>query len=136
MMSMFHNGLLRTMKANYRIQAEDLRVIRPLVNVRERELRAFAEKVTFPVIVDNCPACFSAPKERYRMKTLLASQEHLYPSLFASVMRSIQPFISISAAIRDEEEVEAERPVDACSGGVCPRPGSSLPRTVAGATQE
>jgi tRNA 2-thiocytidine biosynthesis protein TtcA len=34
-MSAFHNGVLRTMKANYTIDKGDLRVIRPLVYARE-----------------------------------------------------------------------------------------------------
>lgn len=34
-MSSFHNGALRTMKANYTIDKGDLRVIRPFVYVRE-----------------------------------------------------------------------------------------------------
>ena len=42
MMSSFHNGLLRTMKANYKIQAGDLRVIRPLVFCREKLFKDFA----------------------------------------------------------------------------------------------
>lgn len=40
----------------------DLRVIRPLVYVREVHLRAFADSVHLPVIAENCPACFEAPK--------------------------------------------------------------------------
>ncbi|KAK3696713.1 hypothetical protein QZH41_013068, partial [Actinostola sp. cb2023] len=62
LMSAFHNGLLRTMKANYTVQEGDLRVIRPLVFVREKELRQFADKAKLPVIAENCPACFEAPK--------------------------------------------------------------------------
>ena len=40
----------------------DLRVIRPFVYVRERDLRSFAASVKLPVIPENCPACFEAPK--------------------------------------------------------------------------
>ena len=123
-MSVFHNGRLRTMKANYTVKEGDLRVIRdemtlvqlllvaqnsdnmvkvnaqttwqnkyfiyqharvepesrprnvlrPLVYVRERELREFAEREGLPVIPENCPACFESPKERHRTKQLLAQQ--------------------------------------------------------------
>ncbi len=72
LMSAFHNGTLRTMKANYTIQAGDLRVIRPLVYCREKIFKDFSDSVPLPVIPENCPACFSAPKERHRMKLLLA----------------------------------------------------------------
>lgn len=81
-MSSFHNGQLRTMKANYTIDKGDLRVIRPFVYVRESMLKEFAQKEKLPIIADNCPACFSAPKERHRIKLMLAEQENLFPSLY------------------------------------------------------
>ena len=37
-------------------------MIRPLVYVRERDLNSFAKEVSLPVITENCPACFAAPK--------------------------------------------------------------------------
>jgi len=40
----------------------DLRVIRPFAYVREKSLRQFAESRDLPVIPENCPACFEAPK--------------------------------------------------------------------------
>ncbi|XP_076446986.1 uncharacterized protein LOC143284202 [Babylonia areolata] len=96
MMSLFHNGSLRTMKAHYTVQGGDLRVIRPFVYVREKDLRNFAEKNGLPVIAENCPACFEAPKERHRTKQLLASQEVLFPRLYSSILSAIKPVMSIS----------------------------------------
>ena len=75
LMSAFHGGQLKTMKANYTIDAGDLKVIRPLVYVRERQLIDFAHSAKLPVIADNCPACFSKPTQREAMKQLLAEQE-------------------------------------------------------------
>jgi tRNA(Ile)-lysidine synthase TilS/MesJ len=49
-MSVFHNGRLRTMKACYTCREGDLRIIRPLVYVREQSLRRFAETSNLPVI--------------------------------------------------------------------------------------
>lgn len=46
----------------YIIREGDLRIIRPFVFTRENELRCFAEKSYLPVISENCPACFEAPK--------------------------------------------------------------------------
>eukprot|EP00435_Cladocopium_sp_Y103_P068953 s221_g32.t1 len=77
LMSAFRNGSLRTMKANYAVAAKDLRVCRPLVNVREKTLANFAKENRLPVISDNCPACFAAPKERHRIKIMLSQQESL-----------------------------------------------------------
>ncbi|XP_046666052.1 LOW QUALITY PROTEIN: uncharacterized protein LOC124357947 [Homalodisca vitripennis] len=94
LMSTFHNGRLRSMKAHYYIKERDLRVIRPFVYVRERSLRQFAESRHLPVIPENCPACFEAPKERYRTKQLLAQQEILFPRLFLSLKAALKPLIS------------------------------------------
>ncbi|KAL1459983.1 hypothetical protein WDU94_011925 [Cyamophila willieti] len=94
LMAVFHNGRLRSMKAHYYIRERDLRVIRPFINVREKALRQFAESKKLPVIPENCPACFEAPKERHRTKQLLAQQEILFPKLFSSLRSAIQPLIS------------------------------------------
>ncbi len=63
-MSAFYNGLLNTMKANYEILDRGIRVIRPLVYVREALLRQFAHDSKLPIIEDNCPACFVSPTVR------------------------------------------------------------------------
>jgi selenocysteine lyase/cysteine desulfurase/tRNA(Ile)-lysidine synthase TilS/MesJ len=92
-MSILHNGYLRTMKANYTIDEGDLRVIRPLIYVREKELKKFARENLLPVINENCPACFEMPKERARVKTLLSNQEHLFPDLFHSLETAMRPLM-------------------------------------------
>lgn len=93
MMSLFHGGRLKTMKAHYRIDAGDLRVIRPLVYVRERQTRAYAQASGLPVIVDNCPACFRIPTRRLHFKALLAEQEREHPRLFESILSAMRPFM-------------------------------------------
>jgi tRNA(Ile)-lysidine synthase TilS/MesJ len=95
-MSVFHNGLLRTMKAHYTVTEGDLRVIRPFVYVRERDLRSFAASAKLPVIPENCPACFEAPTERHRTKQLLAAQEILFPNLYQSFQSALKPLMSIN----------------------------------------
>jgi selenocysteine lyase/cysteine desulfurase/tRNA(Ile)-lysidine synthase TilS/MesJ len=96
LMSVFHNGRLRTMKANYLVKEGDLRVIRPFAYVREKQLRLFAESSKLPVIAENCPACFENPKERHRTKQLLAQQELLFPKLYSSLRSALKPVMSIS----------------------------------------
>ena len=93
LMSVFHNGLLRTMKANYTNDAGDIRIIRPLIYCREKLFKDFALKSNLPVIQENCPACFQNPKERQRMKVLLAQQENLFPSLFSSLQKAMFPLM-------------------------------------------
>lgn len=98
LMSFFHNGILRTMKAHYTVKEGDLHVIRPLVHVREKDLRMFASKCQLPVINENCPACFEAPKERHRMKQLLATQELLFPQIYNSMSSAMAPIMGINKA--------------------------------------
>ena len=45
-----------------------MRVIRPFVYVREKDLRQFAESNKLPVIAENCPACFEAPKVSFSIE--------------------------------------------------------------------
>jgi tRNA 2-thiocytidine biosynthesis protein TtcA len=93
MMSMFFGGKLRTMQAHYRIDAGDLRVIRPFAYVRERQTRDFARKAGLPVISENCPACFAVPTQRFVMKQMLAEQENAHPKLFSSLLTAMKPIM-------------------------------------------
>lgn len=93
MLSLFHGGRLKTMKAHYRIDAGDLRLIRPLIYVRERQTRAYAAASGLPVIVDNCPACFRMPTRRMHFKALLAEQERAHPRLLASMLSAMRPLM-------------------------------------------
>ena len=96
LMSVFHNGRLRTMKANYTVKEGDLKIIRPFVYTREKQLRTFAEAKKLPVIAENCPACFESPKERHRVKQVLAQQELLYPRLYWSLKSALHPVMNIN----------------------------------------
>jgi tRNA 2-thiocytidine biosynthesis protein TtcA len=97
-MSLMYQGQMHTMKANYVIDAGDLRVIRPMIYVRERQTRAFAKDAQLPVIVDNCPACYSKPQQRERIKALLADEEVINPQLFANLQRAMSGLISNKGA--------------------------------------
>jgi tRNA(Ile)-lysidine synthase TilS/MesJ len=93
LMSALHNGQMRTMKANYKIEAGDLSVIRPCAYVRELSTKAFAREAKLPVINENCPACFEQPKERARVKQLLAQEESMVPALFFNLKRALMPLM-------------------------------------------
>lgn len=115
LMSMFHGGRLRTMKAHYRNDAGDLRIVRPLVYVRERQLAAFAHAARLPVIQENCPACFTMPTERQRMKRLLATEEAGNKHLFKSLLSAMRPLMGDAEAKRSEHSAPAS-PSDAIAG--------------------
>ena len=116
LMSVFHNGILRTMKANYLNDKGDIRIIRPLIYCREKLFKDFALKANLPVIQENCPACFQNPKERQRMKVLLAQQENLFPSLFSSLQKAMIPLMkgNINDLIKgkDKDKDKKEEKID------------------------
>jgi tRNA 2-thiocytidine biosynthesis protein TtcA len=95
LMSAFYAGRLQTMKAHYRIRAGDLRVIRPLVYVRERQLAEFARSAGLPVVPDSCPACFRAPTEREHVAAILAAEEAHRPTLFRNLLSAMRPLMGI-----------------------------------------
>jgi tRNA 2-thiocytidine biosynthesis protein TtcA len=93
LMSAFHGGQLRTMKACYTNDAGDVRIIRPLVYARERQTAAFAQEAQLPVVPDSCPACFDMPTQRQHMKELLAREEREHKGLFKNLLTALKPLM-------------------------------------------
>jgi tRNA 2-thiocytidine biosynthesis protein TtcA len=114
LMSAFHGGRLQTMKAHYVTDAGDLRVIRPLVYVRERQTAAFAQQAGLPVIVENCPACFDMPTQRQQMKMLLGEQERLNPRLFKTLLSTLRPLMA--KGLPETDETGGLKPARRASG--------------------
>ena len=98
LMSAFHGGQLRTMKANYTNQDGDIRIIRPMIYVRERQTTEFSQEFSLPIIPDSCPACFDMPTQREHMKKLLAEQESHNSGLFKSLKTTLSPLYSVNDA--------------------------------------
>ncbi|MET0067310.1 MAG: ATP-binding protein [Candidatus Thiodiazotropha sp.] len=93
MMSLFHGGQLRTMKAHYLNDAGDIRIIRPLVYCRESQTSSFAVSAGLPIIPDSCPACFTKPTQRAYMKQMLAREEGGNRHLFANMLHAMKPLM-------------------------------------------
>ena len=93
MMSMCHNGKIQTMKAHYINDVKDLRIIRPLVYVRERQLADFAASADLPIIADSCPACYSMPTEREHFKQWLLTEEKRTPNLYKNLLSAMKPML-------------------------------------------
>ena len=98
LMSAFQGGQLRTMKANYVNQDGDIRIIRPMIYVREHQTTDFSKENYLPVIPDSCPACFDMPTEREHIKQLLAKEETHNNGLFNSLKAALTPLYSIKEA--------------------------------------
>ncbi|CAI2347494.1 unnamed protein product [Caenorhabditis sp. 36 PRJEB53466] len=103
----FQNGNLSTMKAQYTTKDGALRVIRPLVMVREKALRNFAEEKNLPIVAENCPACFNQATERHRVKQMLAQQELIFPDLFHSLRSALRPLLLVDSAVTSEMRAQA-----------------------------
>jgi len=107
LLSAFYGGQLRTMKACYQNDASDIRVIRPLVYVREHQTAAFAKTARLPVIPDSCPACFQMPTQRQHMKTLLAAEEKNNTLLFKSLLSTLKPLMNSQFYSQDGNTADA-----------------------------
>ncbi len=87
-MNFIHNGALRTLAPKY-TAANGLVLIRPLIFVRERQLRDNATRNNLQVIGDEaCPAMrfdVKMPHARSETKALLADLEAKHPKLFTSL---------------------------------------------------
>lgn len=87
-MNMIYNGHLRALAPKYKA-GNGLIVIRPLIQLRERQLSACAIENEMPTIGDEaCPSMrfdVKMPHARASMKEMLAEMEKKYPDLFISI---------------------------------------------------
>ena len=87
-MNFTYNGQLRSLAPKYKAD-NGLIVIRPLIQLRERQLQAFAVENGIETIGDEaCPAMrfdVKMPHARANTKEMLAKMEQEFPSLFVSL---------------------------------------------------
>jgi len=87
-MNLIYNGHLRSLAPKYKAE-NGLIVIRPLIQLRERQLAACALENEMPTIGDEaCPSMrfdIKMPHARASMKTMLHEMEEKYPDLFVSI---------------------------------------------------
>ncbi len=87
-MNFIYNGQLRSLAPKYRAE-NGLIVIRPLIQMRERQLAAFALDNSIPTIGDEaCPSMrfdVKMPYARANTKEMLSKMEKEFPSLFTSL---------------------------------------------------
>lgn len=86
-MNLIYNGHMRALAPKYRA-GNGLIVIRPLIQLRERQLAACAVENEMPTIGDEaCPSMrfdVKMPHARASMKSMLHEMEEKYPDLFVS----------------------------------------------------
>ena len=87
-MNLIYNGHMRALAPKYKA-GNGLIVIRPLIQLRERQLAACALDNAMPTIGDEaCPSMrfdVKMPHARASMKTMLFEMEQKYPDLFVSI---------------------------------------------------
>ena len=87
-MNFIYNGQMRSLAPKYKAE-NGLIVIRPLIQMRERQLAAFASDNNIETIGDEaCPSMrfdVKMPHARASMKVMLAKMEKEFPSLFTSL---------------------------------------------------
>ncbi|MEA1955187.1 MAG: ATP-binding protein [Campylobacterota bacterium] len=92
-MNFIYNGQMRSLAPKYKAE-NGLIVIRPLIQMRERQLRAFVEDNNINAIGDEaCPAMrfdVKMPHARANMKKMLSKMEEEFPSLFTSLNASFK----------------------------------------------
>jgi len=92
-MNMFYNGALRSMPPIYKSE-KGLYVIRPLIEVRERQLKGFVERNNFFAIGDEmCPAMRFDIKEPYvreNMKEFVSNLEKQFPDAIKYIKASFR----------------------------------------------
>ncbi len=92
-MNMFYNGVMRSMAPIYKAQ-RDFHIIRPLIEARESQLRAFATDNGFETIGDEaCPAmriATKAPYARANTKEWLEKLESEHEDIFKRIKASFK----------------------------------------------
>jgi tRNA(Ile)-lysidine synthase TilS/MesJ len=92
-MNMFYNGTMRSMAPIYKT-SRGFHVIRPLIQVRERQLRAFADENRLHTIGDeSCPAMMKnvkLPHAREKTKQWLAEMEQGNENIFKMIKASFK----------------------------------------------
>ena len=87
-MNFIYNGQMRSLAPKYKAE-NGLIIIRPLIQMRERQLKAFVVDNNIAAIGDEaCPAMrfdIKMPHARANMKKMLAKMEKEFPSLFVSM---------------------------------------------------
>ncbi|XP_076760636.1 uncharacterized protein LOC143429100 [Xylocopa sonorina] len=103
LVSVFHGGKLKTMKAHYYIRRQDLRVIRPYVYVREKALRQFAESKK--LLASRETRSSDLPEKLKQSKELILHQERAYPRFYWSLRTALRPLIDANGQREDPDLV-------------------------------
>ena len=88
MLNLFFEGRIGCFQPVTYLSRKDLRLIRPMIYMPEKDVRYFASKAELPVVKSTCPA--DGNTERAEMQRLLTGLEKTYPGLRYRIFGAIQ----------------------------------------------
>lgn len=88
MMNLFDSGSIGCFSPKSYLSNRDLWLIRPMIFLREREIRNTVNRYNLPVVKSNCPA--DGNTERKAMAELISELERKYPDIKAKVMGAME----------------------------------------------
>ena len=104
-MNMFYNSTMRSLSPKY-VAGNGLTVIRPLIQVRERQLIDAVVNNQITVVGDEtCPSTnfkIKTPHARAKMKSMLHNLEQDFPTLFTSINNAFKNFHLDSFLLNEE----------------------------------
>ncbi len=90
LLNLFYNGKIKAMSPNFLNDDGDLRVIRPLFYVFEREIKTLKSLMNFPVVSAPCPLSGFRNFRREAMKKLLDDLEEDFPAVRNNVIKALE----------------------------------------------
>ena len=90
MLNLFFEGRLGCFSPVSYLSRTDLRLIRPMIYMPEKDVRYFAKKAELPVLASTCPA--DGNTQREEMKQLIGELEKKYPNLRKKIFGAIQRY--------------------------------------------
>ena len=88
MLNLFFEGRIGCFQPVTYLSRKDLRLIRPMIYMPEKDVRYFASHAQLPVVKSTCPA--DGNTERAEMQKLIMSLERKYPGLRYRIFGAIQ----------------------------------------------
>ena len=89
LLNQFFVGSLKSMAASMLADNGIITVIRPLVYLEEKDVRAFSAQAQLPVVSCCCPASATADKQRKRMKQLITELQVDIPHVKSSLLKAL-----------------------------------------------
>lgn len=105
LLSILYSGQIRTFLPRTHLENIDITVIRPMVYLREKEVRKLVKRLGINPVPSPCP--FNGKTKRQEIKDLIHSMERVNPSVYTNLvaaMREGQPMELWPAPITREEK--------------------------------